>query len=68
MVKVEVSYSDIISKIKEFAEIFKINAEEKGITLATEGLWKGEYNSWFDADKVETIVSNFLSNALKYTL
>jgi signal transduction histidine kinase/ligand-binding sensor domain-containing protein/DNA-binding response OmpR family regulator len=66
VVKVEVSYSDIISKIKEFAEIFKINAEEKGITLATEGL-EGEYNTWFDADKVETIVSNFLSNALKYT-
>ncbi len=66
VIRVEVSYGDIVRRINDVIAIFKINAEEKGIELSTVGL-EDKYDVWFDGDKVETIISNFLSNAMKFT-
>lgn len=66
VVRVETEYADIIAQINEIIEIFKINAEEKGIILKTSGL-DDKYMAWFDSDKVESIISNLLSNAMKFT-
>lgn len=47
-------------------DLFIVNAEEKGITLNCHGL-EGSYLTWLDADKLEKIINNLMSNAMKFT-
>ena len=57
---------DIIEPLKYFVDIFKVNAENKGITLTTSGL-VDNFIMWLDQDKLEKIFGNLMSNALKFT-
>ena len=43
-----------------------VQAEEKGITLNCHGL-EGSYLIWLDVDKLEKIINNLMSNAMKFT-
>ncbi|MDO4163110.1 MAG: two-component regulator propeller domain-containing protein [Bacteroides sp.] len=64
--KLQVRRTDIISQLQRFVDIFRINATEKGIELNTYGL-EDTFLMWLDADKLDKIVGNLLSNALKFT-
>lgn len=64
--KLQVRRTDIISQLQHFVDIFRINANEKGITLNTYGL-EDNFLMWLDVDKLDKIVGNLLSNALKFT-
>lgn len=64
--KLQVRRTDIISQLQRFVDIFRINANEKGITLNTYGL-EDNFLMWLDVDKLDKIVGNLLSNALKFT-
>lgn len=66
MLKVEEARGDLVAFVSEQIQGFKADALTKGITLElstelTEGLY------WFDRDKLTTIVTNLISNALKFT-
>ena len=52
--------------LKDSASLFRFNAESKGIELTTYGL-EEPFTMWADADKVQKVVMNLLSNALKFT-
>ncbi len=57
---------DIISTLQELVNIFMVNAQNKGITLNTYGL-EDTLIMWLDEDKIDKIINNLLSNALKFT-
>ena len=57
---------DIITEMQRIMELFIVNAEEKGISLNCHGL-EGSYLIWLDADKLEKIINNLMSNAMKFT-
>ncbi len=65
-IKLNVTYCDIILLTNNLLEVFKINANEKGITIHTEG-FENKLNTWLDRDKFEKILSNLVSNAMKFT-
>ena len=62
----KVQYGDIVPFLAESMRIFKANAESLGIRIIEEGL---EYPlvTWFDPDIIQKILSNLMSNALKFT-
>lgn len=62
----EVQQTDITSTIKRILSFFSINAQSKNITLSLQGL-HNDILYWVDEDKVEKILSNLLSNAMKFT-
>ncbi len=64
--KLNVKKEDIVAQIDQFVDVFRVNAKEKGITLATFGL-EESYYMWLDNDKLEKILANLMSNALKFT-
>jgi len=64
--KLNVKLTDIIEELKKQIDIFKLNAREKGIELKTYGL-EDNFVTWLDVDKLEKIVANLLSNALKFS-
>jgi signal transduction histidine kinase/ligand-binding sensor domain-containing protein/DNA-binding response OmpR family regulator len=64
--KLKVRRTDIISQLQHCADIFKVNATEKGVTLNTYGI-EDSFLLWLDADKLDKIVGNLLSNAMKFT-
>ena len=57
---------DIITEMQRIMDLFIVNAEEKGIALNCHGL-EGTYLTWLDADKLEKIINNLMSNAMKFT-
>ena len=57
---------DIVAPLKGIAELFKFNAGAKGIEFQTHGL-EDSFPMWADVDKVQKIVMNLLSNAMKFT-
>lgn len=61
-----VDLADVTPILKRTLEIFRINAEEKEITIVTEGLDNNRF-SYVDDDKLVNIVDNLLSNAIKFT-
>lgn len=64
--KLELSKGDIVGFIKGVAKSFEDLAVDKGIVLKVYAV-KGEIFTWFDPDKIEKIMNNLLSNALKFT-
>lgn len=66
VIKLQVGKADVIACVKDIVAIFKVNADEKSIVLTLHG-FEDTYVTWFDADKLEKMLSNLLSNAMKYT-
>lgn len=64
--KLRVRRADIISELQNLCDIFGINAGNKQISFITKGL-EDTFITWLDCDKLEKIVGNLLSNALKFT-
>ncbi len=58
--------TDILPILRNTLDIYRINADEKGIRFLTDGL---DGNSFIlvDADKIVNIMDNLLSNAIKFT-
>ncbi len=64
--KLKVCLTDIVAELKKPIELFQLNAKEKGIELKTHGL-EDHFVTLLDADKMEKILNNLLSNALKFS-
>lgn len=64
--KLSVKQLDIVAELIKIIEVFRINCKNKGIELKTYGL-EESFITWVDSDKLDTITSNLLSNALKFT-
>ena len=64
--KLQVVRTDIINQLQYLVDIFRVNADEKEITLHTSGL-EDTFLMWLDTDKLDKIVGNLLSNAMKFT-
>ncbi|MBQ3765741.1 MAG: response regulator [Bacteroidales bacterium] len=64
--QLKVAKGDIVAPLKGIADLFRFNAGSKGIELATFGL-EDSFTMWADVDKVQKIVMNLLSNAMKFT-
>ena len=64
--QMKVARIDIVEPLRDTADLFGFNAKTKGIELNTYGL-EEPFPMWVDADKVQKIVMNLLSNALKFT-
>lgn len=65
--KLDMRKGNLRSFIEEIIESFKNSAEQKDIKLTFKAFQPSIF-IWFDADKVEKIVNNLISNAIKYTL
>ena len=64
--RLKVREIDIISQLNNLADLFKVNAEEKGVIFNTFGL-EESYTIWADDDKIDKMCFNLLSNAMKFT-
>ena len=64
--RLHVEQKDIIAELRRYLALFAMNAEEKGITIRTQGL-EGSLTMWLDTDKLEKIFNNLMSNAMKFT-
>ena len=64
--KLELTQDDMVRLVSEVVQSFQEYAKEKQITLEFHTL-KKKLVAIFDPDKVETILNNLISNALKYT-
>ena len=64
--KLELTSNDIVSLVSNLVHSFDEYARERNISLEYHSL-KKKLVALFDPDKVETIINNLVSNALKYT-
>ena len=64
--KLKVRNADVVSLLDYLADIFRVSAKEKGISLVTWGI-EDSLNAWVDDDKLDKICFNLLSNAMKFT-
>jgi signal transduction histidine kinase len=64
--KLNLTEADIVDFIRTIVNSFNDYAVEKGITLKFNTL-KKSLNAAFDADKVEKILNNLISNSFKFT-
>ena len=64
--KLSVKQLDVIAQLVELTDMFKVTSEEKGIIFKAYGL-EDSVKVWADADKLDKICFNLLSNALKFT-
>lgn len=64
--KLKVKRTDVVTELKRIMEIFNVNAQSKDISLITTGI-EDSFLMWLDADKIDKITTNLLSNALKFT-
>jgi signal transduction histidine kinase/ligand-binding sensor domain-containing protein/DNA-binding response OmpR family regulator len=65
-VKLECSKLNIIEFIRNIKDSFDIYAKQKNITFELDSS-HSSISIWFDANKMEKIINNILSNAFKYT-
>ena len=63
--KLQVSNQDIVSFVKQLSIQFQSIAQSRQIEFKFDA--PDEISLWFDADKVEKIVTNLLANAIKFT-
>ena len=64
--RLSVEQIDVVKAMNDILDTFEFNAKEKGLTLNRFGM-QDSLMAWTDADKLEKILSNLLSNALKFT-
>lgn len=64
--QLKVRRGDIIGLLRRICDIFLVNAREKNIAMKMEGL-EGSFLMMIDPDKIDKIVTNLLSNAMKFT-
>lgn len=64
--RLQVKRADLIGILKRQTDIFRVNADNKRITLTTYGL-EDAFPMWVDEDKIDKIFGNLMSNALKFT-
>ena len=64
--RLKVQRTDVTSVIRKYLEIFQYNADNRGIELRSSGL-EEPFMMWLDEDKLEKILANLLSNAMKFT-
>ena len=64
--RLSVEQTDVVKAMNDICDTFEFNAREKGLTLNRFGM-EDQLMAWTDSDKLEKIVSNLLSNALKFT-
>ncbi|MCE5332454.1 MAG: response regulator [Bacteroidales bacterium] len=64
--RLKVKPSDIVAELTRLIDIFRLNANTKHISLITHGL-EDSFTICLDVDKLEKIIGNLLSNALKFT-
>lgn len=64
--QLKVAKTDIVQPLKDAVQLFSYNAGSKGVDLNSTGL-EEPLVMWVDADKVQKIVMNLMSNALKFT-
>ena len=64
--RLSVEQIDVVETMNNICDTFEFNMKEKGLTLNRFGM-EDELMAWTDGDKLEKIVSNLLSNALKFT-
>lgn len=64
--KLKLHKTEIINPLRNLTDIFKVTAEEKGITFLTYGL-EDSLTAYDDEDKLDKICFNLLSNAMKFT-
>jgi signal transduction histidine kinase/DNA-binding response OmpR family regulator/streptogramin lyase len=65
-VKLELKRGNLKIFIENIVETFRFTAEDKGIMLSFKSYQPSVFTC-FDADKVEKIVNNLISNAIKYS-
>ena len=66
ILSLRVTFTDIIPCIQAIQEVFNYQAIAKQVTLTFEP-HTAQQEIWLDTDKLEKILNNLLSNALKYT-
>ncbi len=64
--RLHVCRADVIAEMRRIMDLFIMNAEEKGISIECRGM-EGSLLIWLDVDKLEKIVNNLMSNAMKHT-
>ena len=64
--KLQVKQIDVIAQLRNLTDIYKVTAEEKGVSFKTWGL-EESLMVWVDDDKLDKICFNLLSNAMKFT-
>lgn len=64
--RLNVEQIDVVALLNSICDTFEFNVKEKGLTLNRLGM-EDQLMAWTDGDKLEKIVSNLLSNALKFT-
>ena len=64
--QMKVTKMDITGPLRDIAGLFRFNADSKGLDFVSVGL-EEPFTMWVDADKVQKIVMNLLSNAFKFT-
>lgn len=64
--KLQVCNADVIQVIRQTIEMFRINIREKDITLTLYGI-EDQFFAPIDSDKIDKVLTNLLSNALKFT-
>ena len=64
--RLSVEQMDVVKALNDICDTFEFNMKEKGLTLNRFGM-EDSLLAWTDGDKLEKIVSNLLSNALKFT-
>ena len=64
--KLQVKRADLIDVLRRQTDIFRVNAQNKNISLLTYGL-EDTFTMWLDEDKIDKIFANLMSNAMKFT-
>ncbi|MCD8312574.1 MAG: hybrid sensor histidine kinase/response regulator [Bacteroidales bacterium] len=64
--KLKARRTDIIAEMRQHTETYRIWCAEKDITLASYG-FEDTFLMYLDSDNLDKIVSNLMSNAIKYT-
>jgi len=64
--KLSVKRTDLIFELNRLVEVFRVNMQNKNILLQTYGL-EDTYLTWLDVDKLDKVIGNLMSNALKFT-